>query len=160
MTTQIVVANRSGLAVGPDGAKYRLVRGRTHADARHPLAQAHPDLFSPYAIELPYEGDEAPEGSETLDDLRGSLDSVKQVTEGYRAQLAAIADGLHERGLVQADLDMTVEGWLAELVFAIIDRQQTGAAPTPAPELPTPPRKRAARRPAPARQAGESDATE
>jgi hypothetical protein len=97
-------------------------------------------MFSPYAIDLPYEGDE-PSGDVSLGDrvavepdaaLRLELTQAEATAEGYRAQLAAIADGLHERGLVPADLDTDHEGWLAELVFAVIDRQQTGAEASPA----------------------------
>jgi hypothetical protein len=160
MTTEIVVATRSGLAEGPDGAKYRLARGRTLADARHPLAAAHPELFAPYTIDLPYEGDEASSAAgadgykgpdaQVLEDARASLEEAQGTAELYRAQLAAIADGLHERGLVPADLDTEREGWLAELVFAVIDRQQAGAepqveAPTVEPGPLPRPRKRAAR---------------
>ena len=135
----IVVANRNGLAQGPDGAKYRLAAGRTLADARHPLAQAHPELFSPYSIELGYEGDEAAdEGNlaqgEQAAELVAELADARTAAEQYRVQLAAIAEGLHARGLVPADLDTEREGWLADLVFAVLDAP--AAEPEPAPELP------------------------
>lgn len=147
MTTEIVVANRSGLAQAPDGSKHRLVRGRTLADVRHPLAQEHPDLFSPYKIDLPYEGDDASPAAVN------DASEVAATAEGYRAQLAAIAEGLHTRGLVPADVDMTREGWLAELVFAALDAEPSPAdeaAGATAPEVsPDRPRKRAPRRAAP-----------
>jgi len=146
----IVVAARSGLAVGPDGAKYRLAAGRTLADSRHPLAQAHPELFAPYQIELSVD---EPEGDPAAE--RGDVSSwpekvaeAEQIAEGYRTQLAAIAEGLYARGLVPADVDTTAEGWLAELVFAVIDGPASEQAEPPTPaepeELPKP-RKRAAR---------------
>jgi hypothetical protein len=162
MTTEIVVANRSGLAEGPDGTKYRLVRGRTLADARHPLPQAHPNLFSPYRIDLSYEGDDvspSAAGDVSHDAAAGGdtwADKVREVeatAASYRTQLATIVDGLQVRGLVPAETDTTREGWLAELVFAVIDRQQTGADPETGPEAPEVsadrPRKRTPRRPAP-----------
>ena len=155
--TNIVVATRNGLAEGPDGTKYRLARGRTLADARHPLAQAHPDLFAPYTIELSVDepgGDAAAERGD-VPSWPDKVAEVEQVAEGYRAQLAAIAEGLHARGLVPAELDTTAEGWLAALVFAVIDgpaAEQTdppaAAAPAEPDELPKP-RKRAAPRPRP-----------
>jgi hypothetical protein len=55
MTTEIVVATRSGLVSGPDGTKFRLVRGKTLADARHPIAEQFPELFAAHTIDLPIE---------------------------------------------------------------------------------------------------------
>lgn len=161
MTTEIVVARRSGLASSPDGGKHRLVKGKTLADARHPLAREYPELFMPYTIDLPYEGGDEPTGDSAAE--RGDVPpwpekvaEVEAVAEGYRAQLAAIAGGLSERGLVPDGVETDREGWLADLVFAVIDQQQTGADPLPAEgdgekpprepgELPKP-RKRAAPR--------------
>ena len=137
--TNIVVATRSGLAVGPDGTKYRLARGRTLADARHPLAQAHPDLFSPYTIELTVDDPEAGGGNlergEMSAEVLGELVDARSAAEGYRTQLATIAEGLYARGLVPADI------WLGH---------RTGDEPDDAPEAPAPdslpkPRKRAPR---------------
>lgn len=160
--TNIVVATRNGLAEGPDGAKYRLARGRTLADARHPLAQAHPELFAPYSIELSVDepdGDAAAERGD-VSSWPDKVAEAEAVADGYREQLAAIAEGLHARGLVPADLDTTVEGWLAELVFAVIDGPAPEQADPPAAakaaepaDLPKP-RKRAAPRPRPAATEG------
>jgi hypothetical protein len=141
MTTRIVVANRSGLAASPDGSKYRLAAGRTLADERHPLVTAYPDLFSPYEIHLPYEGDE-PDGPSAAE--RGDVPSwpervaeVEATAEGYREQLAAIAEDLHTRGLVPADIDTSSEGWLAALIADILDRSRVeDAAPAPEGKLP------------------------
>jgi hypothetical protein len=154
--TNIVVATRSGLAVGPDGTKYRLARGRTLADARHPLAQAHPDLFSAYTIELSVDDPEAggDPAAERGDVATGAhkVGEVEAVAEDYRTQLATIAEGLYARGLVPAELDTDRPGWLAELIFAVIDAPATAAVDEPddAPEAPAPdslpkPRKRAPR---------------
>jgi hypothetical protein len=163
--TSIVVATRSGLAEGPDGSKYRLARGRTFGDARHPLVKAHPDLFAPYDIELSVDepdADEMDDGTPVA--LRASLqfaaEEAQATAEGYRAQLAAIAEGLHDRGLVPADVDTTREGWLAELIFATLDASPPAADDVSrdagAPELPNPPaRKRAPRRAAAPRTGGD-----
>jgi hypothetical protein len=163
VTTRIVVATRSGLAVGPDGSKYRLARGRTLADARHPLAAAYPEMFAEYAIELPYEGDEpsspaAGDGNlaqgEATAGLVADLADARAAADSYRAQLAAIAEDLYGRGLVPADVDTEREGWLAELIANILDRSRVEdpVAKGDAPEAPTVepgplprPRKRAAR---------------
>lgn len=122
----IVVARRDGLMVAPDGTKYRLARGRTLADARHPAVIAYPDSFTPMHVELAYDGPEEP----TDDDARQEVD-------GYRAQLAAIAAGLIQRDLIPDGYDTGREGWLAGLIFELLD--------APAGELPVaPPRARKA----------------
>jgi len=152
--TNIVVATRSGLAEGPDGTKYRLARGRTLADARHPLAAAYPEMFAPYSIELSVDEPEA-DGDPAAErgDVATWADKVREVeatADGYRVQLATIAEGLYSRGLVPAELDTDREGWLADLVFAVIDgpapEVEPKGAPAPAEpaELPKA-RKRAAR---------------
>lgn len=116
--TSIVIATRSGLARHPDGGQFRLVRGKTLADARHPLVTAYPELFAPHTVDLPVDEPEADQG-------------------GYRAQLAAIAEGLHERSLVPADVDTEAEGWLATLVLGLVDRLAVlDEAPSSDPEEP------------------------
>jgi hypothetical protein len=154
--TNILVATRSGLASAPDGSKYRLARGRTLADARHPLAVAYPEMFAPYAIELSVDDDAsltaAGDASRVDEALQARQIEAEAVADGYRMTLATIADGLEVRGLVPAELDTTREGWLVELLFGIIDAPAQAAedepadAPAPAQpaELPKP-RKRAPR---------------
>lgn len=127
MTTEIVVATRSGLVSGPDGTKYRLVRGKTLADARHPVATQFPELFGEYAIDLPYEGDEVP--------AAGADPELAAEAEGMREQLVRLRDGLVERGVVDADSLPTHVGWLADAVFEALDRELNPVAP------PTPPRR-------------------
>lgn len=170
MTTKIVVATRSGLAQGPDGSKYRLARGRTLADARHPLAAAHPELFADYTIDLPYEGDEPSSAAggdvSSVDQTIATrqLEEAEGTAEKYREQLAAIAEELHARGLVPADLDTGAEGWLARLIVDILNRSRVedpspatsdATAPEPPKVEPGPlprPRKRATRPKAPGGQ--------
>lgn len=120
----IVVATRSGLAASADGSKYRLARGRTLADARHPLVQEHPELWAPYHIELSV-NEPGTVGGPTQDETSAArafeLAEARDTAERYREQLAAIAEGLYARGLVPADVDTDREGWLADLVFVVLD---------------------------------------
>lgn len=124
----IVVATRSGLASSADGSKYRLARGRTLADSRHALVQEHPELWAPYHIELSV--DEPDGGTPTEGSAAAQYEAAEAeaTAERYREQLAAIAEGLHARGLVPADVDTDREGWLADLVFAVIDEPSRAAA--------------------------------
>lgn len=128
--TQIVVASRDGILRAPDGTQYRMVRGRTLADARHPAVQASPNDFMPVEVELTHDEPET-EQAEDLVEVRAEAD-------GYRAQLAAIHEGLSVRGVIPADLDISSEGWLANLIFTLVDRQPAAPAvtedePAPAP---------------------------
>lgn len=133
--TEIVVAKRSGVITAPDGTKHRVVRGRTLADARHPVAAAYPDAFMPYAIDLPYEGDG--ESAAERGDVPSWPDKVAEVeatAEGYREQLAAIVEAIATRGLMPADVDMSHEGWLVEVVAGILDDGADPVAPPAAPK--------------------------
>lgn len=112
MTADIVIATRSGVVSGPDGAKHRLIRGKTLADARHPVAREFPELFSPYTIDLPHEGDEPAAGADE-----------------YREQLAAIVEVLREHDALPDESEMNEPGWLARAVAALFDP----VAPPPAP---------------------------
>lgn len=152
--TKIVVANRTGLASAPDGSNYRLARGRTLADARHPLVAAYPDMFSEYSIDLPYE--ESEEAVAGRPDAAGATDAemaeARAAAEEYREQLAAIVEVLRAHDALPAEEAMSEPGWLARAIEASL----TAAAPASgdasaleAPELPAArPRKRAPRRPA------------
>jgi len=152
--TDVVIATRSGIVTAPDGTKHRLVRGKTLADARHPLAVAYPELFAPHTVDLAVDDElelgESATGRDDVPTWKDKVAEVEQTAEGYREQLAAIVEGLHDRNLVPADTDMTRPGWLAELLFTILD----GPAGEPEPEGKHPeapvgdlpkPRKRAAR---------------
>jgi hypothetical protein len=114
--TEILVATRDGVLTAPGGEKFRLHRGRTLADARHPAAVAYPDNFMPMQVELSVE-DDAP----TPEDLGTELSMCEAERDGFRSQLAAIADGVASRGLLPDDLDTSVEGWLATLVLGLLD---------------------------------------
>jgi hypothetical protein len=136
--TEIVVSKRNGIITAPDGSKYRVVRGRTFADARHPVAKAYPDSFMPYKIDLPYEGDDEHDGPSAAErgdgeTWPGKVAEAESVAEGYRLQLATIVDGLQTRGLMPVDVDTEREGWLVEVLFGILDAGVDPVAPPAAP---------------------------
>lgn len=137
MSTEVVIATRSGLVSGPDGAKFRLVRGKTLADARHPIARQFPELFAPHTIDLPYEGDEPAADAVDLPEGVESVAELVTLANDMREQLVRLRDGLVERGIVGAngaDLPTHV-GWLADEVFAALDADLDPVAP------PAPPRR-------------------
>jgi hypothetical protein len=127
--TDVVIATRSGIVTAPDGSKHRLVRGRTLADARHPAAVAFPEMFAQHTIDLPYAGP----------------DDAEAERDGYRQQLATIVDAVTVRGLMPADVDMGVEGWLVGVLSELLDRCADPVAPPAAAKRgPGRPRKSAA----------------
>lgn len=134
--TNLMVARRDGTLLNKEtGERYRLVRGKTLADADHPAVVANPDAFMPMTVDLRSDSEEAADAdTRVLDDVRASLEQAQGDAERYREQLAVIADGLAARGLVDELTDTSYEGWLSAVVFGAID-QGTAAQP-PAREVP------------------------
>lgn len=131
--TEIVVAYRDGILTAPNGEKFRLVRGKTLADARHPGVRMRPESWGPMVVELSV--DDPEDGSDTdarIDELRASVEQAEEVATNYRKQLAAVADVLGTRGLMPADAGIR-EGWLAEAVAAAIDGSAAALPTAPAP---------------------------
>lgn len=135
--TSIVVATRDGILTGPDGTNYRLVRGKTLGDARHPAIAAYPDNFMPVEIELSHDAEAADPGhleddfAVELAELQEEKAQADEAANGYMSQLAAIADLLAERGMVPDDTG--TEGWLTRAVAAALDRDVSReTSPTPA----------------------------
>jgi len=126
--TSIVIATRSGVVTAPDGKKHRLVRGRTLADARHPVAEQFPELFAPHVIELPYEGDEP-----AVDGDRGSLEYFTQQADEYREQLAAVVEVLRAHDALPSEEAMNEPGWLAAAVEAALAADDDPVEPPVAP---------------------------
>lgn len=122
--TSIVIATRSGLAKDPDGGQFRLVKGRTLADARHPLVRAYPELFAEHTIDLPVDDHEV-----AVDPDRGSLEYFTAQADEYREQLAAVVEVLREHGALPAEDAMTEPGWLAAAVGAALDRPASDGTP-------------------------------
>lgn len=161
--TEIMVSKRDGIATEPDGTKHRVARGKTLADARHPLVVAYPGDWLPMEVALSMP-DDAPAADRdgTLDDLHHKLQDAEEqaveaeeTAEGYRKQLAAVVDVLAKHDLVPADAGAR-DGWLAEAVGAALAKQREGLAPgelpvdEPLPATVAPPKPpRAAKRTAP-----------
>lgn len=150
--TQIMVSKRDGVARAPDGTQYRVHRGKTLADARHPLVEAYPQDWQPMEVHLPVEGDDSTSvGEAEIEQLRNDLAEVEETAESYRKQLEAVAEELARRKLLPENT--TTEGWLAEAVRVALDASygqgrddEAGGAPTEQ-SAPKPPRKRAPRTP-------------
>lgn len=124
---EILIAKRDTVLVTPGtGEKFRLIRGRTLADARHPAAAAYPENFMPVQIELncndpDHSGDEDP--AEVVEEYRARLHEALALADSYRAQLTRIVDELMSRGLMPADIDTDREGWLVEVVAGVLDER-------------------------------------
>lgn len=146
--TDVVIATRSGIVTAPDGTKHRLVRGKTLADARHPAAVAFPEMFAQHTIDLPYAGPddaEAADPGHLEDSVAEELAEIEAERDGYRQQLATIVDAVTVRGLMPADVDMSVEGWLVGVLSELLDRCADPVAPPAAAKRgPGRPRKSAA----------------
>lgn len=163
--TEIVVSKRDGIATEPNGTKHRVARGKTLADARHPLVVAYPGDWLPMEVALSMPDGVpagAPSHAELLrrdnDDiarLGDELAEAEGAAEGYRKQLSAVVDVLAKHDLVPADAGAR-DGWLAEAVEAALAKQREGLAPgelpvdEPLPATVAPPKPpRAAKRAAP-----------
>jgi hypothetical protein len=151
--TDVVIATRNGIVTAPDGTKHRLVRGKTLADARHPIAEAFPEMFAAHTIDLPYAGtdeqqhDGEPAGGRdaprTPDGERGSLEYFAGLADEYREQLAAVVETLRAHDALPSEAEMNEPGWLARAVAATFDPVAPPAAPRRGPGRP---RKQAAGR--------------
>jgi len=159
--TEIVVAHRDGILTAPSGEKFRLVRGKTLADARHPGVRMRPESWGPVVIELSVDDPEPSDSSDTdarVSELLASVEQAEAERDGYRVQLAAVADVLGQRGLMPLDAG-SVEGWLARAVAEAIDRSAAALPTAPAPTEVAPPRGARARRPKPAAVAPAAEMT-
>jgi hypothetical protein len=139
--TSIVVSKRDGIVKAPDGTKYRVARGKTLADARHPVVEAYPHDWVPMVVALSVE-DGAP-GSATAnsDDLHdrlgqaeNDLAEVEELAEHRGAELVRLAEGLAGFGYdLPAEADRR-PGWLVDLVLdALPVRAATASLPLDAP---------------------------
>lgn len=135
--TEIVVSRRDGIATGPDGVKYRVHRGKTLADATHPVVVANPGDWTPMRVELTAEAAAGPvntAGTE-VDDLRNELAEIEEAAERYGAELKRLAIALQTRGATLPAEDDQTPGWVVDLALAMLDG--IGPAETvPAPKTP------------------------
>ena len=143
--TEIVVATRDGVLKAPDGTLFRLYRGKTLADARHPAVVNSPESWTPMHVELPVEGapegggaaPAAPERDAELDELRNDLAEAEELAEHRGMELQRLADGLRERGHEPAGEQRP--GWVVDLALEVLTSPPPMAAPKPARTRPAAP---------------------
>jgi hypothetical protein len=141
--SEIVVSKRDGIVTGPDGVKHRVYRGKTLADAAHPIVQAHPNDWVPMHVELALPGAHVPPAAShaeqlqhdnDLDVLRNDLAEAEETAETLTAELTRLAGGLATRGYELPDEDDREPGWLVDLVLRSLDEAPpAGAVPPPKP---------------------------
>lgn len=126
--TEIVIATRDATLRDPiTGEGWRIVRGRTLADARHPCVTEYPNNWDKVTVDLGVESDDvsretAAEADAEATQLAGELHDARTEADSYRDTLAAIADELKARGLVERfGVQPDHEGWLVELVRLALD---------------------------------------
>jgi len=129
--TEIVVSRRDGIVTAPDGTKHRVNRGKTLADAEHPLVQAYPNDWQPMHVELAVPGAARNE----VEELRNDLAEADEVAEYRGAELQRLADGLAARGVDLAAQGDQTPGWLVTLTLATLD-QRAVSATVPPPRAP------------------------
>ena len=128
--TKIVVARRDGTLRSPGGERFRLHRGKTLADARHPAVVAFPEDWRPVEIDLPINDAadvEVPAAEVTEDELaelRTELAETTETVEHLGAQFRRLIEGLAERGIELPEDEAREQGWLVGLALAAIDRAQ------------------------------------
>jgi hypothetical protein len=131
--TEIMVSRRDGIVRAPDGTQHRVHRGKTLADAAHPVVQAYPDDWQPMHVELAVEGSrigmDAEEREALIDELRDDLGHLE-------AEAVRLAAGLAERGYPSpAEADRR-PGWLVDLALAALDERAHVPSPLAAPRAP------------------------
>lgn len=126
--TSIVIAARDGILKGPDGEQYRMVRGRTLANAAHPAVAAYPDNWQPMVLDIDVPDPEEADPGHLEDDVAVELAELREEARRaeadaarYQEQLQAIAEGLESRGLIPPSADIDRQGWLIDTLFNFID---------------------------------------
>ena len=137
--TEIVIASRDVTLWDPDTREgFRLVRGRTLADARHACVRAYPDNWSPITVDLSVEDDTvsretAQQADEAASQMAGELYDARTEADGYRATLASIVELLNDRNLIApTGIDADHEGWLVEVLREVLPASGGSAAALPA----------------------------
>lgn len=148
--TKIVVSKRDGIVRAPDGTKHRVARGKTLADARHPVVEAYPNDWSPMVVALAVDdpdGDtvlSVSDAHERLVQLENDLAEIEEVAEHRGRELLRLAEALDEGGLVP-DPRPSHNGWLVDLVLELLPL--SAAAPSSTDEQAVIAPSRAARKP-------------
>lgn len=135
--TEIFVSKRDGVARAPDGTQYRVHRGKTLADGRHPVVVAYPGDWMPMEVHLSVPGESEPaaptpdaEVFATLEELRNELAGVEELAEARGTELQRLADGLAGAGVELPAEDAREAGWLVDITLDAVTALQ---APTAGP---------------------------
>jgi hypothetical protein len=146
MSVGLWIATRDGVIRNPEsGEQFRIVKGRTLGHPKHPAVAAFPENWHPLDIELDAD-DVDPDAPAEATQLAGELHDARNEADGYREQLAAIANLAGERGLIERfGVQPDHEGWLAELLGLALDNLGDEQPDVPAEGEPVAP-------PAPARK--------
>ncbi len=126
--TQIVVSRRDGILRAPDGTRWRIARGKTLADARHPAVLANPGDWVPMEVTLTVEGADPAVGDSdrdtTLDELRSALEDgrneqaeLEETLAQRDAEFSRLVAGLAELGVWIPEEDDRRPGWLVDLAL-------------------------------------------
>lgn len=138
--TEIFVSKRDGVARAPDGTQYRVHRGKTLADGRHPVVMAYPGDWMPMEVHLSMPGDAEPAADAkalaTLEELRNELAEVEELAESRGAELQRLADGLAGAGVALPAEDARQPGWLVDITLdAVTGGQVPIAGPVDRPDV-------------------------
>lgn len=149
--TEIVVATRDGVLRAPSGEQFRMVRGKTLANAAHPAIQAYPDNWMPMKLDIDVDDPEVADPGHLEDDVAVELAELREDAKRseadaarYQEQLQEIANVIDSRGLVPLNYDTETPGWLAGLVAHLLDtgtaapREQVSPAADDVPPPPAP----------------------
>ena len=146
MTRGIVVSRRDGILRAPDGTKWRVVRGKTLADADHPAVVANPGDWVPMVVTLTTGDRSAPSDVEVpashtqVEQFENDVAELEETLSSRDAELERLAAGLVELGVKLPAEEDRQPGWLVDLVLDEIVTARAdprwSAAPTPPVEPP------------------------
>lgn len=127
--TGIVVSKRDGIAKAPDGTQHRVYRGKTLADAQHPVVLAYPGDWLPMEVHLSVPGGEtepaAPAGDAqvlaTLEELRNELAEATELAEDAVQEFERLQRALAANGVALPAEDARETGWLVDLVIDVVE---------------------------------------
>ncbi len=139
--TQIVVSKRDGIVRAPDGTRHRVHRGKTLADATHPVVVAYPNDWTPMHVELAVPGGESPGTQhEQVAQLENDVAELEETNGMLVASLTAVSELLDQHGELPP-IDERGDGWLVEAVRTTLANaygrgrnDATGRTPAPEPD--------------------------
>lgn len=125
--TNIVIAKRSGMLRAPNGERFRLAKGVTLADARHPAVVAFPEDWRPVDVALSVNDaadSDVPAAEITEDELaelRTELAEAHETVDHLGAQFRRLIEGLVARDVELPEDEAREQGWLVGLVLDTLD---------------------------------------